>query len=282
MVFATLRLLSILCFRFLGVMVFIFSKKRRAVALKNINLCFPSQQKEDNRKNKKIVKKSFMLLGHALSDFLLIRFYKKRFLDNCFKIKNIDVLKTMHAQGRGVILSTAHFGSWELAAHYLALNGFKFLILYKPMKHSNCLEKFVKKNRELSGNILIPKEGSLLTLFRHLKKGGIVLLATDQHCYPPDGIEAPLFGKMVRSHSAFIRLSLKTGSPILTGFSKIKDLFNYELELTDIIDPIDFKYSSNAENEMLKRSNQSLESAIRKSPANWMWSHRRFKGILNY
>ena len=150
------------------------------------------------------------------------------------------------------------------------------------MKHSARLEIFVKKNRELSGNILIPKEGSLLTLFRHLKKGGIVLLATDQHCYPPDGIEAPLFGKMVRSHNAFIKLSLKTGAPIVSGFSYIKDLFSYELELSDVIDPDNFKNSDNPEYDMLVKSNQVLENAIRKAPEHWMWSHRRFKGVINY
>lgn len=282
MLFATFRILLIQSFRFFGAVVFTFSRKRKSIALKNINLCFPPKNRKDKANNISIVKKNFIFLGHAFADFLLIRFYKKKFLDRCFKVEKFNLLKTIQAYGRGVILSTAHFGSWELAAHYLALNGFKFLILYKPMKHSNYLEKFVKKHREFSGNILIPKEGSLLILFRHLKKGGIVLLATDQHCYPLDGIEAPFFGKMVRFHSLFIRLSLKTMSPIVTGFCEIKDLFHYELELKDVIDPIDFRNSSNAEIEMLKRTNKSLENAIKKAPANWMWPHRRFKDNINY
>ncbi|KKP24826.1 MAG: Lipid A biosynthesis acyltransferase [candidate division TM6 bacterium GW2011_GWF2_28_16] len=282
MIFATIRILTILKFRLIGLLVFIFSGKRKKIALKNINFCFEPKCLIDQKNNKKIIKKSFMLLGHSLADFILIRFYKKNYLDKIFTIKNLDYLKENLKLGKGVILSTGHFGSWELAAHYLALNGYKCMILYKPMKDSKFLEKIIKDNREIAGNILIPKENSLLALFKHLKRGGIVLLASDQHCYSNDGREVELFGHNVRSHTAFINLSLKTGAPILPGFVYTKNLFNYEMEICEPINPERFKNSLDPELEMAILSNKYLETAIKKAPENWLWSHRRFKGLINY
>lgn len=282
MIFATLRILTILKFRLIGLLVFTFSSKRKKIAIKNVNFCFKPKSSIDQKNNKKIVRQSFILLGHSLADFILIRFYKKNYLDKIFTIKNLDYLKESLKLGNGVILSTGHFGSWELAAHYLALSGYKCMILYKPMKDSKFLEKVIKNNREIAGNILIPKENSLLALFKHLKRGGIVLLASDQHCYPPDGREVKLFGHDVRTHTAFINLSIKTGAPILPGFIFTKNLFYYEMNICKPIIPGDFKNSLDPELEMAIISNKYLQDAIKKAPQDWLWSHRRFKGLINY
>ncbi len=282
MIFATIRILIIFKFRLLGRLFGLFSSKRKNIALKNINYCFKSIDKKGFRQNKKIMQKCFANLGHSFADFLLLRFYKKDLLDKYFKIKNFERFKKALALGRGVILSTGHFGSWELAAHYLALHGYKSFILYNPVKNNKWLEAFIKKNREFSGNVLIPKKDSLLTLYKHLKKGGIVIMATDQHCYLNDGIEVELFGQKVRTHTAFIKLSLKTGTPIVPGFVYIKDLFNYELEILPPIYPEDYDGNLNAVLDIARRSNLYLESAIKNAPENWLWSHRRFKGIIKY
>jgi len=282
MIFATLRIVTILFFRGVGLIAYMFSKKRKNIAFKNINICFSAKNKTMLIKNKNIIKKSFVLLGQSLADFVLIRFYKKDKIKKYFKIKKLDLFKKALEQKRGLILSTAHFGSWELAAHFLALNGFKSLILYNPVRKYKWLERVIKNNREYSGNILIPKQNSFLSLYRHLKKGGIVLLASDQNCYPPDGIKYKLFSCDAFLHTAFIKLSIKTGAPIVPGFVYTKNLFSYEMDICEPIYPENFANMKNPELEILKIHTNMLENAIKKGPENWLWTHRRFKGTINY
>ena len=137
----------------------------------------------------------------------------------------------------------------------------------------------VKNNREISGNILVAKQNSLLTIYRHLKKGGIVTFLSDQHCLPADGRKVPLFGHNVWTHTAFIKLSLKTGAPIVPGFIFTKSISKYEVEFFKPLYPSDFLKFKDSEYQMAFSSNKTLEKAIFKAPGHWMWQHRRFKDL---
>jgi len=279
MLFATFRLGVILFFRSIGNLVFYRSKKRKPIALNNINLCFPVKNKKDKKRNIKYLKGSFISLGHTFADFLLLRFYNKKNIDKFVRIKNLHYFDEALSLKKGVIISTAHFGSWELAAHLFALKGFKSLILYNPIKSPQWLEAFIKNNREVSGNVLISKKNSLLNVYKKIMRGGIVTIISDQNCTPGDGLRAPLFGHDVWTHSAFIKLSLKTGAPIVPGFIFTKGLQGYEIEAFKPLYPQDFVNLKDPEFQMACASNKILEKVICKAPEQWMWQHRRFKDL---
>lgn len=281
MIFATCRLITVLFFRFLGLTVFYFSKKRKPIALSNVNLCFTDKNSIEKKRNKKIVRDSFVSLGNTLADFLLLRFYNKKNIDKYVEFENQNYLYEAQRNGKGVIFFTAHFGSWELAAHFLALKGIKSLVLYNPIKTEKFLflENWIKNNRQISGNVLISKNNSLLNVYKHLKRGGTVSFIADQHCSPREGVKITLFGNSVWSHKAFAELSLKTGSPIVFGFMFTKNLTKYVLKVYKPLYPQDFMKFKSPEYEIASSSNKILEDAILQNPGHWMWQHRRFKDV---
>ncbi|MFC1894539.1 lysophospholipid acyltransferase family protein [Candidatus Dependentiae bacterium] len=279
MIFATFRIVIVLSFKFLSLIVFFFSKKRKPIALKNIDLCFPAKSFEGKKRNYLIARDSFLMLGHSIADFFLLRFYNKKNINHYVKFEGKYLLLYELQKGKGLIITGAHFGSCELAAHYLALHGFKSLVLYTPIKKPYWLEKFVKSNRQRSGNILISKYSSFLKLYRHLKKGGIVLALTDQHCSQSDGRKVPFFSHDVWTHTSFVKLSLKLGTPIVSGFVFIKNLFEYEIQFFKALYPQDFLKLDDPEYQMALASNRLLTKAILKKPNHWMWQHRRFKDL---
>ncbi len=279
MIFATFRLVFVLLFRFLGMVVFLFSKKRRAISIKNLRLCFPEKTK---REINKIARDSFILLGHSFADFLLVRFYSKDYINKHFEINGLDDIKNILDKGKGIVLSASHFGSFELAAHLMALNGLKSLILYNPIKNNPWLEKLIKNNREFGGNRLIPKKNSFFSVYKRLRKGGIALFAADQNCCADEGRKVPLFLNSTWTHTGFINLSLKTGAPIVQGFIYTKNLFDYEIYILPPLYPENFLKLKDPEYEMILAVNKGLETAIKKSPAHWMWQHRRFKNLIKY
>jgi KDO2-lipid IV(A) lauroyltransferase len=291
MIFATLRLLHISFFRFLGYIFFYSYKKRRNVALANVKKCYffmsenTLSKKHTGEVKKKaqpsvIVKKSFACLGTNLADFLLLPFYTKKNIDRFISIENENYLKSSIALGRGVILSTAHFGSWELAAHVMALKNFKSLIVYNKFKKHFWLDDFIKKRRELSGNSLLPKQNAFLSLYKHLKGGGIITLVTDQHAVPPDGIKVPLLGQDAWTHTAFIKMSLKTGAIIVPVFIFPKNGAKYSIKFYEPINPKNFRLKDDSIFCMARKCNRALEDAILRSPESWMWQHRRFKSLV--
>lgn len=276
MFFATLRLLHIFFFRALGSMFFYLFKKRRRIAISNIKKCqkFLENRIGDRVSPIKIVKKSFACLGQTLGDFLLLRKYTNKNIDKYVIAKNLNYLEEAVEKGNGVIISTAHFGSWELAAHYFALKGFKSLIIYNKFKKPVWFDDIVKRQRENSGNTLLLKDNSFLSLYKHLKKGGIIILLTDQHAFPPEGERVSFLGQDAWTHTAFVKMSKKTGAPIIPAFMFVEGISSYSIELCKPIYPEDFSVL-----DLTRACNIALEDAIVRAPHLWMWQHRRFKEL---
>ena len=282
MTFAILRFLYVVVFRFLGRSFFYLFKKRRKVAISNVNLCYKflfKNEKYSHKKVRKIVKERFTGLGHTLADFLLLRWYTNKNIDNYVKVTNFEYLKDALAKNRGVILSTAHFGSWEFAAHYLGLKGLKSVIVYNKFKKPAWLDKKVLRQRQISGNTLLLKQNSFLPLYKHLKKGGMTILLTDQHSVPSMGEKVSFLGQNVWTHTSFIKLSLKTGAILVPGFMFLDGYSKYTIKFFEPIDPLCFSQSQDAIRLMARAYNKALESSIVSAPQAWMWQHRRFKDL---
>lgn len=282
MILATARFLYISSFKFLGNFLFCVLRKRRAVAIKNINRCASFLFKDTDYSKRKVlslVRRSFVTVSHTFGDLFFLPWYTKKNIDRYVTASNFHYLEKAIASGRGVILSTGHFGSWELAGHYLALKGFPSLIIYNKFKRPKGLDEVIKKRRELAGNILILKQNSFLPLFRHLKKGGMVILLTDQHAEPVDGEQVPLLGQDAWTHTTFVKMSIKTGALIVPAYMHIHGYSKYVIEFHKPIDPLDYEKSNNQVYEMARASNEVLERTITGAPHLWMWQHRRFKKL---
>ena len=286
MFFSTLRFLHISLFRLIGLMLFYVLRNRRAIAKTNLNFCFPAiKQNKSFNKNKVIktlTKKSFINLGQTLGDFFFLKFYNNKNIDKYVEIKNIHYLKEAMSNGKGIILSSAHFGSWELAAHCLALKGFKSLIVHNQFRTLAFLNNFIKSQREFCGNNLVDKQNCFIKIYKRLKAGKIVTIVTDQYATETDGEFVPFLGKNSLTHKIFAQMSLKTGAPIICSFIFTLDPSKYVIEINKPIDPLEFKDKPNATYLMLKKHNEILENAIKRSPENWMWQHKRFKGVVEY
>jgi KDO2-lipid IV(A) lauroyltransferase len=264
-------------FRQLGGLIFYLSKKRKSIVLQNLNLCFGHSM--SLKTQKKIALMCFKSLGHAVADFLLLKKYTQKRAFRYVNVKNIEKLNQILNEGRGAMLCSGHFGSWELAAQVLALRGIQSLILYNPIRKPLWLENWVKRRREFFGNKLIAKKSAFWKICCHLKKGGVAVLVVDQNCKPIDGIRVPLFGRNVWTNVSFVKLSLKLGTPIVPGFMFIKGLNGYELRLGDPLRPEKFMHEEDPVLAMSIAFHNELEASIKEAPEQWLWQHRRFKNL---
>jgi KDO2-lipid IV(A) lauroyltransferase len=279
MIFATFRFVLIFLFRLLGLLCFYFAGKRKKVTIKNLGLCFPVKNKQDKKRNIHIARRCFMSLGHGFADFFLIRFYSQKDVKKYIQVEGFEHFKEALDYKKGIIMSTAHFGSWELASKVLSLYGLRSLILYNPIKKPQWVENFVKNNRESTGNRLISKYNGLLPIFKHVKRGGIVTFVADQHCAKEEGRLIPFFKNKVWTHTSLVKLSLKTGAPIIPGFIFNDGFFEYHVKIFKPLYPQNFYKYDDPEYEMACVNNKILETVIEKKPELWMWQHRRFKNL---
>ncbi len=109
---------------------------------------------------------------------------------------------------------------------------------------------------------------------RHLKKNNVIWYAPDQDYGKKHSVYAPFFGRPAATITAASRLARFNNSPILLARHHRNDSSKtYEVEFY----PFPEDYPGNDEVADATYMNQQLEKAIRRYPAQYMWTHKRFK-----
>jgi lauroyl/myristoyl acyltransferase len=126
------------------------------------------------------------------------------------------------AEGRGVILATAHTGGWESVGPLLTRDlGVRVMIAESPERDAGAgsVQDAVRK----AHGLLVAHVGndplSALPLARHLRDGGAVAIQLDRHPAGQRSRAIELFGRPDHVPEGPLRLAAVTGAPILPVFA---------------------------------------------------------------
>jgi KDO2-lipid IV(A) lauroyltransferase len=122
------------------------------------------------------------------------------------------------ADGRGIVMTSAHLGNIEIVLYAMLLRGLSITI---PVERVEPPELFahITRLRTSQGLKLLPVDGPLIDLIRTLKKGGVAGLAGDRDI-TQTGPVVDFFGSPARLPDGHVRLALRTGVPRVLGFSR--------------------------------------------------------------
>jgi KDO2-lipid IV(A) lauroyltransferase len=139
-------------------------------------------------------------------------------VDRLVKVEGREHLDRALSKGKGLILIAAHFGNIDVVAQVLALWD---IPIVGPAEHlkPEALFQYICSMRANKSFRLIPIDGPLFELFRALRRNEIVALAADRNI-AGSGIVVDFFGAPARLPDGYARLSLRTGAPIIVGFSQ--------------------------------------------------------------
>jgi len=134
------------------------------------------------------------------------------------KVEGWEHVERALSKGRGLIIVTAHFGNTDIVAQALVL---REIPVVAPAEHlkPEVLFQYICSLRTSKGLRLIPVDGMLLELFRALQRNEAVGLAADRDI-TESGIVVDFFGAPARLPDGSAQLSLRTGAPIIAGFSQ--------------------------------------------------------------
>lgn len=139
-------------------------------------------------------------------------------VDRLVKVEGREHLDGALSKGKGLILVAAHFGNIDVVAQVLALWE---IPVVGPAEHlrPEALFRYICSLRANKGFRLIPIDGPLFELFRALRRNEIVALAADRDI-TGSGIVVNFFGAPARLPDGYAQISLRTGAPIIVGFSQ--------------------------------------------------------------
>jgi KDO2-lipid IV(A) lauroyltransferase len=120
--------------------------------------------------------------------------------------------------GKGVVMTSAHFGSMEIVLYAMLMRGVAITIPVERVEPPQ-LFNYLTMLRTGKGLKLIPIDGPMSCLFRTLRRGGVAGIAGDRNV-AGRGAVVPFFGAAARLPDGHVRLAMRTGAPLVLGFSR--------------------------------------------------------------
>jgi KDO2-lipid IV(A) lauroyltransferase len=240
------------------------------IARRNIELCLPELSPEEREH---LLKEHFASLGIALLEIPLAWWAPQKRLAKLLRLEGAEHLHAALARGHGAIVLTAHFTSLEMAGRALVqatTAGF----LYRPPKNE-VIAYALKRFRVRFGARGIPRD-DIRGFIGALKKNECVWYAPDQ-AYRKKGAEmVPMFGIPTASNTLTSRIARMSGAPVLPYF--FRRLPGTQGYLGVIHPPLENFPSDSAATDTA-RFYRMIEAQVRLVPEQYLWIHRRFKGL---
>ena len=178
--------------------------------------------------------------------------------------ENVEAALT---EGKGIVMTSAHLGNIEVVLYAMLLRGLSITI---PVERVDPPELFayITQLRTSKGLKLIPIDGPRLDLIRTLKKKGVAGLAGDRDI-TDTGQVVEFFGYPAQLPDGHIRLALRTGAPLVVGFSHRNPDQSYQATFLPPYHPP----ASGSEEERVAAGMKfilaEMEKAIIQAPEQW-------------
>ncbi|MBN1809381.1 MAG: lysophospholipid acyltransferase family protein [Planctomycetes bacterium] len=187
----------------------------------------------------------------------------------------LDAVARAHALRNGLIVVTAHIGSWELLGAVLALRfntrAVARHIYYEPY------DAALMNLRSRLGYGVFYQEDPVRGMASFVRDGGLLGLVPDQDISHNAGIFVPFFGRDAYTPVGPAALSLLARVPILPVFC-VRHAGAYRLVVDELILPPPRRTDDTI--SLLTASWQkAVEAAVRRFPGQWAWFHRRWKTL---
>ena len=237
--------------------------KRKKLAKNNIKIAFPNKSEKwiDNT-----LRNTYKFFVFNFIQFLAL----PKSMDNIkIKIVGKEIMDNALKKNKGVILISAHFGSWEVLGHWLGINGYKLHGVAHEQNNKGANEFFQYK-RELSGIKHIYKKVGLDNLYKVLQGKNILGLVSDQDA-KSKGVFIKFFNKLASTAKGVGLFHLNTKAPMVYGLSMQTGFQKYKIEFIQI------KPKEDTIESITQDYTNVLESYINKYPEQYFWFHNRWK-----
>lgn len=243
---------------------------RKQIVMNNLSIAFP----EKTEKEKVAIAKEFYLnFCDALLESIKLISADNRLIDKMF-VADPEAVKVFEGTNKNIQIHAMHNFSWEIVNLGVVREmKLPFLAVYQPITNQFFNELF-KKIRSRNGTVLIPANDFKNNFLPHDNKQYILALVADQNPgNPAKAWWVNFFGKPAPFVMGPENAARQRDTAVVFGnFYKVRrGLYSFSVEkFTDR--PGDY-----APGELTLHYIKYIEDKTRERPANYLWSHRRWK-----
>jgi len=257
----------------LGLLFHAVDRGHRRLALRNLEAAFPVRPLEER---KAIAREMFGHFGRLLMVLLKFSTMTPEGMLSAVEFEGEDRVTAAHAQGRGVLLFTGHFGYWEINALVHALRLAPIAVLARPLDNP-LLHGLLEEVRGRTGNSVIYRRGALRRVMRALAANQAVAILIDQHIHT-DAVYVDFFNRPAATTAALAALAVRTGAPVIPVFALPLPDGRFRMVYEHAVEP-PATDTPEAIHEFTQRCTDVLEMYVRRYPELWLWMHRRWRDV---
>ena len=239
------------------------------IAKRNIELCLPQLTAAERAS---LVEQHCRSLGMALCETATTWWSSDERVTGLAQVCGFEHLQAALAKGRGAILIGGHFTTIEIATRILGTL-VPTNVVYRPTKNA-LLSHIMHANIGRHGKPI--RHDDIRTMVRALKHNEAVWYAPDQSYRNKGAAMVNFFGIPAATTTATSRLARISGAAVLTYFpERLPGNAGYRM----VIGPAFEQFPSVDLISDVERFNALLQAQILKVPEQYLWMHRRFKGL---
>ena len=262
--------------RLLGNISYLILRSRNRIAHQNMELCGIGA---DQNERDKILRKMYQNFGMTIAEFARLKKYSADDLDNKVEMRDAHHFDEAFAHGRGVILLSGHYDNWELLVQAIAARGYKIDIVVRQ-QHNLKVDDLINGLRKSENIRVIVAETQPRNIIRTLKQGRGVAVLHDVWG-GRNGHMIPLFGHAVSTLAGVIEIAVRLKIPIIISFARREPDGRHTISISKPLIAGGAEAFASVD-LILKYYHEKLEEAVRDQPSLWLWTHKRFKGVIDY
>jgi len=243
-------------------------RRRAGIVRRNLELCFPGL---DARARHELEARHFRHLAEMIGETAFTWRHPGLLGPEVGEVVGLEHIERARADGRGLLLLTAHVTGLELGARLFG-EQVRARAIYRPLANP-VLERIQNEGRARYAEAMIGHR-NLRAMAGHLRAGGVLWFAPDQDPGPQRACFAPFFGVPTAIGTGPLSLA-RMGRARVLPMLPVKDPASGRI--TVILEPVWEDFPSSDPVADLRRYHDFLERHLAADPSQYWWLHRRFK-----
>lgn len=251
-----------------GALLFRTMKKRRNIALTNLRLCLP-ERTEDERSA--IARMHFQAYSRSVWERSILWWASEARLKRLIRIEPAvpsEVIRT-----RPTILLCPHFVGLDVAGVAVTLE-MAVCSIYVPQSSRTFDERLRNGRSRFSPNRLFSRKEGVKPIIRAIREGLPFFMLPDMDFGGKDAEFIPFFDVPAATLTALPRIAAATGAQVIPVVATF--LPNYQGWKVQFY-PAWESYPGADMTLATRQMNSFIEARIREAPAEYFWTHKRFK-----
>jgi len=256
--------------KFIGSILFIVIIERRQITLTNLRLCFP---KMTEKQRIAIAREHFQGYARSILERGILWWASPERLRRLIKVT--PAIPTKLAQERPTIYLCPHFVCLEVAGTAITMAGPACSIYVR--QHNELFDEALRKGRlrfTTDERNLLARDAGIKPIIRAMRSGRPFLMLPDMDFGRKESVFVPFFGIPASTLTAPARLAAATEGQIIPVITRFQPHYRgWEVRFF----PPWENYPGDDIEQATRFMNAFIEERINEAPAEYFWSHKRFK-----